>query len=297
MTTVDVVLATYNGEKYLEEQLESIASQRNVRINLIASDDGSTDSTIQILQQFSPRFHSFKLISGPSSGPAANFFFALSKSTASYVAFSDQDDIWNLNHLSDAISDLKSLHNVPALRFTSTVEFGQNITVPKIWPRIKALPEFEKLLMGNCARGCTFVFNKKTRNLICENVPNFAVMHDWWMLLQVYLNGIVIYRHQPEISYRLHENNAVGRPKWRILRFKAVRAVLKGEWLPYLQAEELLSLNRSRNVERTFLKNFVDLPRMNVPKKVMFLLTTPRMRSNLFDELVLRILLFLLRMK
>lgn len=297
MTIVDVVLATYNGEKYLAEQLESIASQHNVQVNLIVSDDGSTDATIRILQTYSSRFHSFKLLSGPSSGPAANFFFALSKSTASYIAFSDQDDIWNLNHLSNAILDLKSLQEIPALRFTSTLEFGQKIKVPNIWPKVKELPNFEKLLMGNCARGCTFVFNGKTRNLVCENIPNFAVMHDWWMLLQVYLNGIVIYRNQPEIRYRIHENNVVGRPKWRILRFKAVRAVLKGEWLPYLQAKELLSLNCSPTEQLTFLRKFVDLPAMSVHKKLIFIVTSPRMRTNLFDELVLRVLLSMLRIR
>ena len=94
--SVQVLLATHNGEKYLREFLESLVTQTGVIIELLVSDDNSTDGTIEILKMYEEKFASLSVFNGPEQGPARNFFSLLQKANSDYVALADQDDIWNL---------------------------------------------------------------------------------------------------------------------------------------------------------------------------------------------------------
>ena len=292
---VDVVLATFNGSRFLQEQLDSIIFQQGVKINLYVSDDGSSDETNEIIQRNANSFNRLKIFDGPRKGPAANFFSLLKHTTAEYVALADQDDIWHPNHLINSIHDLVPIGDTPGMRFSSTREFGRNVK-ERIWPRITTVPCIESLMVENQARGCTVVLNKSAIKLINSYEPKAAVMHDWWILLQISLRGKVIYCAEPEINYRIHDTNAVGLPKKR--GFRALRGAISGTWPPMLQAFELFELNKSNISSDTFLRlaNFTNIPNSYFLMRVKSTLFFPRrLRSNVFDEIAVRLTLFLFR--
>jgi glycosyltransferase involved in cell wall biosynthesis len=292
---VEVLLATFNGGLYLSEFLSSLVGQVGVKVHLRVSDDGSVDNTMEILAKFNTSFESFKISAGPKKGPAANFFSLLRSSTLNYVAFADQDDIWSSDHLVNSIKELSELGNIPGMRFTSTKEFGRGVK-ERIWPRIKLVPEIEKLLMENQARGCTIALNKEAVNVINSYQPKLAVMHDWWILLLLSLNGAVVYQAKPEVQYRIHDTNAVGLSRKR--RIRALKSVRSGTWGPMLQARELFELNKYNACTDSILKlkSFIDLPGLKFTKKIrLTLLRSKRLRTNLLDEFQVRVALLLFK--
>ena len=132
---VEVLLATYNGAAYLGEFLESLAEQVGVSIDLFVSDDGSTDSTLLILERYRGRFNSLIVTAGPENGPSENFFSLIAKAKSKYVALADQDDIWEPSHLINSVECLAFYEDVPALSFTRVSEFEDKpFNQSRLWP-------------------------------------------------------------------------------------------------------------------------------------------------------------------
>lgn len=213
MKTVTILLSTYNGEKYLEEQLESIFNQKNCLVRIAARDDGSSDSTREILEKYEKQG---KLIwyGGENLGPAKSFYDLLIKSGDSdYYAFADQDDIWEENKLEQAVSRLLCYEKEIAL-YTSNVSLidsqGKMIS-PKFFYGIKNLT-FENTLVNNYGGiGCTMVFNRKLAEFLkCHPVPEKIIMHDFFVLQTAAIFGKIVYDDTPLVRYRQHENNVLG---------------------------------------------------------------------------------------
>ena len=236
---IDVLLAVYNGEEHIRDFLDSLSLQRNVRIHLIVSDDGSSDKTMEIVQEYESRFEKTSLFLGPKKGPMQNFFFLLRDSDNDFVALADQDDIWREDHLEKSIARIIDL-DVPALTYSAVEHFSKEKSERVLWPKNYSGPRFPNILFENTARGCTFVLNARARDLINIEEPKNAVMHDWWILLLIKLYGTVIYEPTPEIAYRLHQNNYVGIPKRRGVNF--LKTLKSGVWPPLLQLDELVNL-------------------------------------------------------
>jgi glycosyltransferase involved in cell wall biosynthesis len=234
----DVLLATFNGEKYLREFLESLSKQTRVDIHLIVSDDGSTDTTLKIVESCQDQFAKVTIIQGPKKGPSANFFHLLNFSQAKYIAFADQDDVWESDHLFESLKRIQR-YNQPALSFTATREFGENVKSERIWPGFETKPKFPNALFENVARGCTMVINSPARVLLNRYTPKDAIMHDWWIFLVLLLQGEVLYCPSPEVRYRIHENNFVG-VKYR-REWLGLKSLLRGTWMPLSQISELVS--------------------------------------------------------
>ena len=124
---VCVLMATYNGEKYLREQVDSIIGQHNININLIVRDDGSTDSTINILSEYEEK-GLLTYTKGANLGPARSFMELLKFSPISdYYAFSDQDDIWLPDKIKTAVDMMKEDEEKPALYFCQTQLVDENL--------------------------------------------------------------------------------------------------------------------------------------------------------------------------
>jgi glycosyltransferase involved in cell wall biosynthesis len=292
---VEVLLATFNGQLYLSEFLESLCNQQGVKIHLRVSDDGSKDETIEILYKYAKLFESFTIHEGPRRGPAANFFFLLRSSRQTFVALADQDDIWELDHLINAITDLSNFEHVAALRFNATAEFGNGVK-KNIWPSIERVPRIQNLILENQARGCTMVLNRQAVNFVNKHQPKNAVMHDWWILLQIQLVGKIVYSHLTEVNYRIHDSNFVGKPKKR--KFRAIGNALSGKWAPYLQATEVYQVNKdlTENDDVDKLSEFLTLINLPIYRKALRIIFYPgRLRSYLTDEIALRIILLLLK--
>lgn len=225
MKEVTVLLSTYNGEKYLVEQLNSILHQENVEINIFARDDSSTDLTINILNKYNIRYYR-----GNNIG-AKNSFFDLIKKVplnTEYYAFSDQDDIWLKDKLFIAIQKLEKTINVPSVYFCERKlligDAEKNVTC------CNESIKFPNVFFKSVAAGCTIVLNKKMMLLLKQYTPLYAAMHDSWIIILASLFGNVIYDKRPHILYRIHDNNVVGLSKSTGDRIKEfIRRILKDD--------------------------------------------------------------------
>ena len=207
-----VLLSTYNGEKYISEQIESVLCQQGVDVHIVARDDGSQDDTINILKRIST-LENITVIEGQNIGVVGSFFKLMHEAVChnfDYFAFCDQDDVWKNDKLKVATDILSGHGNEPALYMSSFQMVDENlhsIQTNMSRPNISV----EGALASNCATGCTMVFNKKLLEKSLISNYDDVLMHDYWMYMVCLLTGGYIYYDEtPHIYYRQHGNNVIG---------------------------------------------------------------------------------------
>jgi len=211
---VQVLLSTYNGEKYLEEQLNSLLAQDYPNVEILIRDDGSKDSTKQILTRYE-NHKNISVIYGSNIGITASFLelLKISDPKAEFFAFCDQDDVWLKDKISRAVAALqKYSSDIPLMycsRLTIVDEFLHIIGYSKL-PR-KEL-SFNNALCQNVIPGCTMVINRiaKKRVIDMPVVIDRITMHDAWLYLVVSAFGFIVYDDQSRILYRQHGANVCG---------------------------------------------------------------------------------------
>ena len=180
MKKVTILLSSYNGETYLDEQLESIVAQKGVMTDILVRDDGSSDHTCDILDQWQQKT-SLRWYSGENIGPARSFMDLLRQADDScYYAFSDQDDYWLSDKLKVAVDKLESYERRPALYFCQTELVDKNLNRVSsviIHPRLT----FGESLVYQFVGGCTMVMNRALRDIILKYDPKYLSMHDVWI--------------------------------------------------------------------------------------------------------------------
>ncbi len=235
-TSIAILLCTKDGERFLDEQLESIHDQNLSNIALYASDDGSTDNTTDILSRHQTDWgeQHFSIRSGPQQGYAANFLSQVCNTDiqADYYAFADQDDVWEADKLSRAIEQLETTaSDTPALycaRRKLIAETGADIGQT---PLFRRAPSFANSLVQSLSGGNTMVFNQAARNILCQAGQPHIVSHDWWAYSLISgAGGTIFYDAHPSVRYRQHDDNVLGAsPGWRASWLR-VRMILKGRF-------------------------------------------------------------------
>ncbi len=221
MEKIDILLATYNGETYLKEQLDSILNQTYSNFRILISDDNSEDSTKNIIEEYAKKDNRIKFFFQERNlGVIANFEFLLKKVEAEFYMFSDQDDIWKENKIE--LSMKKILEENCDLVYTNleVVDKDLNITYDSYWKlkgleeKVKKYNNFESLYLNNFITGCTMLSKSK---FISEILPlpkeSKYVLHDYWTALIVSQRGKISYIEEPLIKYRQHKKNSVGSKK------------------------------------------------------------------------------------
>ncbi|MCU7248708.1 glycosyltransferase family 2 protein [Pseudomonas koreensis] len=214
--SVAILMCSYNGERFLSEQLASIEQQNHTQWRLFVSDDGSTDSTLSILRTFQTRLGGRKvtLVSGPQAGFASNFMSVtcLESIDADFYAWSDQDDVWSADKLSAALAWLRQIpKDVPALYASRTILVDEAGVTVGLTPRFCRSFSFCNALVQNVAAGNTMVFNRAARELLRANPRLSIVAHDWWAYLLVTgAGGAFFFDETPHLFYRQHEANSIG---------------------------------------------------------------------------------------
>lgn len=210
---VCVLMSTWNGERFLDAQLESLAAQQGVEVVLHVRDDGSSDGTLAALARHAGRWPELNAVaSGPNLKPPASFLTLLSTAPqADYYAFCDQDDVWLPGKLARAVAAIEADAG-PALYGSNVTCVAEDLT-PLGVPRENGDGRFQHLLFENIVYGCTAVMNRAARDLIAAHPPERGViMHDWWCALVAAAFGRIHYDPEPGmILYRQHGGNAVGR--------------------------------------------------------------------------------------
>lgn len=258
MKKVQVLLSAYNGEQYISEQIQSILSQTHAAVSILIRDDGSSDKTLELLDQWvTTHPDKIKLIKGTNVGVVSSFFELLraADAEADYYCFCDQDDVWLDHKVEHAITRLNSsIHTeVPAMVFTSTYLTDDELNRKGAWPKPPARePSFFNALYENIAIGATITMNRSARNLFLnsQSVDSQKVlMHDWWFYLLVSAFGTVIYDNKPSMLYRQHSNNVVGGSNSIVGKLKSKWASFKrhtGKDLLHKQASEFDRIYGSR---------------------------------------------------
>ena len=210
MKKVTILLSSFNGEAYLEEQLGSIVAQKDVQTNILVRDDGSSDHTCDILDQWQQKAN-LSWYRGENIGPARSFMDLLRQAGDScYYAFSDQDDYWLSDKLKVAVDKLELYEKRPALYFCQTELVDKNLNRVNsviIHPRLS----FGEALVYQFVGGCTMVMNRALRNIILRYNPQYLSMHDVWIYdVAQAIGAHVVFDHIPHILYRQHGGNVIG---------------------------------------------------------------------------------------
>lgn len=211
------MLATFNGERYLADQLDSFERQTWPHWQVWASDDGSSDTTLALLQRYQQRWGADRLviINGPSQGASRNFMSMAHNPSiqADCYAWSDQDDIWEDDKLQRAVAWLLGQpQQAPALYCTRTRLVDADNCELGVSPLFRRPPSFATALMRNITGGNTMVFNNTLRQRL-QQVPNDTplVIFDWWTyIVATATGGVVHFDPTPGVRYRQHEGNLIG---------------------------------------------------------------------------------------
>jgi glycosyltransferase involved in cell wall biosynthesis len=217
MSTVAILLCTYNGARFLPAQLASLANQSFTDWRLHASDDGSTDETRAVIAQHQGRLGSAPITvrSGPCQGFVRNFLgLACDPSIqCDYFAYCDQDDMWEPDKLSRAVAWLDTCPpHIPAMYCSRTMLIDDKGLQRGFSRAYRRTPSFRNALVQSIASGNTIVFNDAARALlmVCGSAAKIP-SHDWWTYLLVTgAGGQVYYDQVPQVRYRMHGDNVIG---------------------------------------------------------------------------------------
>lgn len=228
-----MMMATYNGEKYVAEQIDSILAQQDVDVTLQISDDGSTDGTCAICEEFAARrtnVHFRK--NAQNKGLAKNFMDILYEADAAqfdYFAFSDQDDCWMPEKLSVAIAAIKGNGDGPQLYYSDVCNVDESLQGGHSEYDVFApfASSFELLLLVNWASGCTMVFNSQLAELLkAYEPPEWPRIHDGWIhLVALSCGHTVPDLKNAYIKRRIAGHNQVGERGIGSLSLKRIRSI------------------------------------------------------------------------
>ncbi|MBU6449735.1 MAG: glycosyltransferase [Rhodospirillales bacterium] len=232
VTGVAILLSTFNGEKFLPAQLSSFLAQTHERWVLHWRDDGSTDNTREIMQEFATRVGTDRCVESASSGPhlgAAVSFLTLLRENigAMAVAFADQDDVWLPEKLHCALEMLASAGESPGLYCARQYLVDEALRGAKLSTHYQGVAGFPACLTQNIANGNTLVMNAAAAALVATASEPEGTVHDWWSYIIVSAcGGQILFDERPQVLYRLHKNNLIGRAQ--PLYARALAAIRRG---------------------------------------------------------------------
>ena len=217
MRKVTVVMSAYNGSKYIEAQLDSIFRQKDVDVTCYVRNDGSTDNTLDVLNNYSNKEGQESTIiidKGKNVGWEKSFLLALRDAPkGDYYAFADQDDIWFDDKLISGIEMLEEQSNkdIPLMYHCNKISTYENLK--PLQHQVRRTPKplnRQNALIQEYAQGCSIILNEAARQLVIRHLPKEKIAHDFLCGLLCYLFGNIIYDDRPHFYHISHGNNASG---------------------------------------------------------------------------------------
>lgn len=238
-SAIEILLATYNGEKYIDQQINSIINQTYTNWKILFRDDGSTDNTVRIIEKFIEAYPDKMMLvidKEKNLGASGNFSRLLESSQSDYTMFCDQDDVWLPDKIKLTLEKMRELESstpkeTPLLVHTDLEIVDQDlITISKSMFEFQNLDKhsnsINKMLVQNNITGCTVMINKNLRN-ISKPIPKDIIMHDWWIALVASVFGEIGFVNGQTIKYRQHGSNDTGAKgysiKYILERIKSIK--------------------------------------------------------------------------
>lgn len=299
---VNIVMSTYNGERYLAEQIKSIQNQTFKDWTLLIRDDGSTDETRAIIRAFAKEDSRIRLINDGQDenyGVIKSFYHLVKFAEADYYFFSDQDDVWLPEKLAITLTKAHEVgYDGPMLVYTDVTVVNQNLKMLQK-SMIKAQShhantELVQELTENTVTGGTMMINKALADY-WQTYDNL-IMHDWYLALLAAAFGKLVYIDQPTQLYRQHQANVLGARTWskRLKNWlKPSQLIAKYWWLitsSQKQAEQLLALGLSEK-SRDLVETYVSLTDQPMIERLRLMKQYDFKKNRHFHTLVFRALL------
>lgn len=303
MEKIAILLATYNGEKYINEQLKSLINQTEQNFICYIHDDGSIDRTLSIINEYKRQYPQKFIIWEYESckGSKNNFLSMLLKVKENYVMFCDQDDVWLPDKIEKTFNKMKEeekeKQNLPICIFTDMKVVDENLNTISMsfLKEMKKNPQniaLQQLLVDNVVAGCTCMINKNCIKL-CKNyedVENIA-MHDWWCALVAETCGKLVFLNEKTNLYRQHSNNVVGthknKYKWfnriikNIYNHNQIESSKKGINNIILICKELSNLEETKEKYKMFLKQISSIEELPKFKRMQIFLRNKLIKCDL----------------
>lgn len=260
--TVAILMSTYNAEPFLKEQINSILGQTYTNWKLFIRDDGSSDSTSLIIEEFTKKDDRIFFVNKDSIknvGVISSFFLLLSCVKADFYMFCDQDDVWLQSKVRLSLDRMNQQKKVdlPTLVHTDLKVVDQNLNIINESfmekEKLNRKSQLGNLIIQNNVTGCTVMINNSFRNIVIDKgIPNEVIMHDWWMALVGNAIGETLFVDVPTMLYRQHNLNVVGSSS-------TIKKIMGG----YGRKEIINSIIKASEQD----KAFIDLYHENLSKK------------------------------
>ena len=299
---ISIALCTYNGARFLSEQLASIAAQTRQPDELVACDDGSSDDTVEILKVFAPSvsFPVRIIVNDSNLGAVTNFRQAISRCNGELTALADQDDVWLLDKLERAEVALMSSMNIGNTLYCTRLQYVDAALVTLGLSSIPANIGFSNAVVENSATGCSVVFGNEIKHKFLQAKSTDMVMHDWWLYLVATAFGDVVYDPRPSLLYRQHLSNVAGwqpRPSKLWHRYKSLRQRLKAGTVgmdSLNQAARFIEAYKDLPpAEAELVSHLIKLRHVNIIKRFFYALNPSVRRNHFMENLGLRIMILM----
>lgn len=309
MPKVTILMATYNGIKYISEQLNSIKNQTLSNWELIVRDDGSKDGTKEYMEgqsQLDKRITILEDKFGPTGSPQKNFARLLDhvakSSTANYIFFTDQDDVWLPNKLENFLNVAQNVKS-PCLVHSdlTVVDSTLNVINPSFFSQMGLPRNSSKGILyyafQNNVTGCACMFSSSLLKSATP-VPERVLMHDWWLAMVTSINGTIEFYPESTVCYRQHDKNSVGAFNFKNITstFKIISKIIKNAASNIISCYESIYVlsSRSENANKDKMMNkLLQSARYSRVRRLFFLIKLGCLPQNFSHQVafVLRHLL------
>lgn len=287
---IAICLATFNGEKYLSYQLDSLLRQTYQNFVIFIGDDDSTDNTLDIIKHYTSRYpdkivllRNDKKYSSAQRNFMRIFEYVTKLSEFKYYMFCDQDDVWHDSKIEKTYNKIKNVEKKypkkPVLIHTDlrVVDAELNVIGNSFWKYRNLNPErksLNRLLIQNNVTGCTMMWNGELSNIVLCGGSNMG-MHDWWFALCASAFGKIDFIEEPLIDYRQHGNNVIGATKVNSFKFIIKRLFGKTKVketfnISFKQASDFLDTYKKQinQKNKLLLIKYIDISKSNKIKKI-----------------------------
>lgn len=284
---ITILMATYNGEAYIKEQMDSLLNQTVQDFRICILDDCSTDKTFEIVTAYKSKYPD-KIVATRndknSGSPKHSFFKLMIEYKDDYLMLCDQDDVWKPDKIECTLAEMKRMEQkygkkTPILVYTDLTVVDSNLKV--INPSFKNMLDvdysrksLQNLLGQNTLTGCTGLYNRALSEVITQE-PEYCVMHDWWLILAACCFGEISAIEKQTILYRQHHNNSVGASDVKSLSYQ-IRRFFRGDdvrhaiEITYLQAQSFYDMYKDKLSEKQkiILQDYLSIPHLSKAKRI-----------------------------
>lgn len=291
---VAVLISTYNGEKYLREQIDSILNQSYKNIEIVIRDDGSKDGTVEIVKEYQKSHSNIILKKGTNIGFIKSFFKLLEIANADYYAYCDQDDVWMKNKIELAVQALESADNTkPNMVFGNSDYYDENMNFLSEGEKHRSY-SFKNSLYECAGQGMTMTINHVAKEMILANIPEKCLFHDWWTYMICSGMGNVLYNDETVVKYRRFQKNATaeGQNPLKVLIWR-MEKLFAENGMKDIRTQQMDYKKKFYGKVSTEYREILDIfvqEKYNFFKAIRKAVYPHRLRRKLIDDLMIRAL-------